>query len=156
MTQVNGERNPTADFGPGHPFTGAEIISSYSRAQAIEDGFLVDVSAMAREAGIKYPTAITMGVWGDVVNPSETAKANGESESGRLWDVLQMLRFAVIAKRKQAELKVGDNGSPEDAIWYEVSATDERGFAVTHKLWSKCGPGDTAEPVITIMLTSED
>ena len=40
-----------------------EVISSYSRAQAIEDGALVDVSEMAREAGIKAPICLTQGAW---------------------------------------------------------------------------------------------
>lgn len=33
-----------ADFGPDHPFTGAEIISEYSDRQAVEDGILVAVA----------------------------------------------------------------------------------------------------------------
>ena len=40
----------------------AEVISSYSRAQAIEDGVLVDVSTVAKEAGIKFPVAMTAAV----------------------------------------------------------------------------------------------
>ena len=36
------------------------VISSYTRAEAIEDGVLVDVSKVAREAGIKYPVAVTI------------------------------------------------------------------------------------------------
>ena len=39
-----------------------EVISSYSRAQAIEDGVLVDVSSVARAAGIKFPVAMTRTV----------------------------------------------------------------------------------------------
>jgi len=31
-----------------------EVISTYSRAQALEDGVLADVSEMAKEAGIKF------------------------------------------------------------------------------------------------------
>lgn len=34
-------------------FTVEDIISTYSRAQAIEDGVLVDVTETAKEAGIK-------------------------------------------------------------------------------------------------------
>ena len=33
------------------PFEGFDLIHSYSRQQAIEDGVLVDVTATAREAG---------------------------------------------------------------------------------------------------------
>jgi hypothetical protein len=46
-----------------HPFDGMEIISSYSRAQALEDGVLIDISVLAREAGLKFPVAVTMAVF---------------------------------------------------------------------------------------------
>ena len=36
-----------------------DVIFSYTRKQAIEDGVLVDITEMAKEAGIKYPVAIT-------------------------------------------------------------------------------------------------
>jgi len=35
------------------------VIYSYTRAQAIEDGMFVDVTETAKEAGFKYPVAIT-------------------------------------------------------------------------------------------------
>ena len=35
------------------------VIYSYTRKQAIEDGVLVDITDVAKEAGIKYPVAIT-------------------------------------------------------------------------------------------------
>jgi len=41
------------------PFTFGEIISRYSRSQAIEDGVLVDVTETAKEAGFCYHTVIT-------------------------------------------------------------------------------------------------
>ncbi|HEV8714223.1 MAG TPA: DUF6573 family protein, partial [Candidatus Binatia bacterium] len=47
----------------------AEIISLYTRSQAIEDGFLVDVSVLARESGFKWPVAVTRRVWDEVVTP---------------------------------------------------------------------------------------
>jgi hypothetical protein len=42
---------------------GWEVISSYSRRDALEDGVLVDVSEFAKEAGFKWPLAVTRGVW---------------------------------------------------------------------------------------------
>ena len=39
------------------------VISVYTRAQAIGDGILVDVSETAREAGFKIPVAVTRTVW---------------------------------------------------------------------------------------------
>jgi hypothetical protein len=39
------------------------LIHSYLRKQAIEDGVLLDVSTMGREAGFRYPVALTQAVW---------------------------------------------------------------------------------------------
>ena len=50
---------------PGHPFDGAPVVHRYTRAQAIADGSLVDVSDTAREAGLRLPTALTRAVWND-------------------------------------------------------------------------------------------
>ena len=72
------------------------VISSYSRAQAIEDGMLIDVSSTAKEAGFKVPVAITVGVHG-YCNPPEASKAQGQSYEGRLWDVLMVALFAARA-----------------------------------------------------------
>ena len=36
-----------------------EVVSGYSRAQAVEDGFLCDISELAKEAGFKFPVAIS-------------------------------------------------------------------------------------------------
>lgn len=36
-----------------------QIISRYTRAQAIEDGVLVDVTEQAKETGMLLPTVIT-------------------------------------------------------------------------------------------------
>ena len=53
-----------------------EVISAYTRAQAIEDGILVDVSETAREAGIRYPVALTRAVWESCV----TVPVNGKGQ----------------------------------------------------------------------------
>ena len=36
-----------------------EVISTYTRAQAIEDGVLVDAGPMAKEAGFNWPVVLT-------------------------------------------------------------------------------------------------
>ncbi len=123
-------------------FTAEDLIDSYTREQAIEDGVLVDVSEIAREAVIKYPTALTRAVGCEVVEPDDKAKEHGESEQGRLWDVLYM--FSVAAKR---------NGGTE--LLYKLIATRE-GKQHTRELKAVCGHGDTIDPVITIMLPNED
>lgn len=123
-------------------FTADDLIDVYTREQAIEDGVLVDVSEIAREAGVKYPTALTRAVWCEVVEPDDKAKEHGESEQGRLWDVLYM--FSVAARR---------NGGTE--LLYKLIATKD-GKQHTRELKAVCGPGDTIDPAITIMLPNED
>ncbi len=138
MTKTNENVNPFAD---------APVICSYSRAQAIEDGVLIDVTETAKEAGFKYPVAITVGVFEQVVRTPEIAAAQGESDSGRLWDVIYLC--ACAARKIDADHET-------DTSYFQVLATDADGNKQLHQLWSRCGPGDTAEPVVTIMLISED
>ena len=73
-------------------FENAEIISSYTADEAIEDGFLIDVSEMASEAGFKWPVRITQSVH-KLCTPPKSNKI--QSYDGRLWDVLWMAFIAV-------------------------------------------------------------
>jgi len=80
---------------------GWDVIHTYTREQAIEDGQLIDVSDTheAREAGYKVPVCLTVGVHALVQVP---ASLGGEQDySGRLWDTL----FLAAAAFKQAEDK---------------------------------------------------
>ena len=74
-------------------FKGAEVISSYTREQAISDGVLKDVSTLAREAGFSIPVALTAAAWSEAVawNPENRAL---QDETGRLWDVMTMAAHA--------------------------------------------------------------
>src|SRR5512135_3116848 len=78
----------------------AMVIFSYTRAQAIADGVLVDVSKLAKEAGFRFPVAVTAGVWAECIAVPDGVA--GQDETGRLWDVLNMLRFDI-----QRELVAG-------------------------------------------------
>ena len=123
----------------------AEVISSYTWAQALEDGVLVDVSEMAKEAGIKFPVALTRAVWVNYVEVPEGVVA--QDESGRLWDILWMLRCQI--RRSQG-----------DTLRFQLYVRNHNRERLTHQdlvtLKAVCGPGDVAEPVITIMLPEED
>lgn len=118
------------------------VIYRYTRKQAIEDGVLIDVSETAREAGIIYPVAITGTVLESYIVPSEKDRANGQSEKGRLWDVLWIFRNA--AKQNAGDILLFK-------VYFTLFCNQE---LVTLK--AICGPGDEAEPVITIMLPEED
>jgi hypothetical protein len=64
----------------------ADMIHRYTRAEALADGVLIDVSRTAREAGFKYPVALTRAVWERCVAVPPGVLC--QDESGRLWDVL--------------------------------------------------------------------
>lgn len=131
-------------------FEGAEIIHSYTRAQALEDGELVDVSAAAKEAGFVFPTAITHGAWAQCVEWTEadSRRQVHQDRSGRLWDVLSVARFAIMAARRTGA----------SVLQFKVSCVPRGGRATrprTVALLVHIGPGDRAEPVMTIMLPED-
>lgn len=124
-----------------------DIISSYSRAEAIRDGVLVPVPAdLMADAGIVFPVCLTDSVYSGYINPSNLADLPGQSVEGRMWDLLWMLRVSI---------KAGDGRG--DRMSYSVLFQMEPGKEqVSVDLISACGPGDQGEPVITIMLPGED
>jgi len=120
-----------------------DVIYTYTRKQAIEDGVLVDVSATAREAGINFPVALTSTVWDMYVVPSEKLADCGQSIAGRLWDLLWMFRLKAMR-------------SNNSLLYFSCLFLDVNEKLDEVKLKALCGPGDNAEPVITIMLPGED
>jgi hypothetical protein len=74
-------------------FENADVIHSYTRAGAIRDGVLLDVSATANEAGFKYPVALTAAAWAKCVAVPPGVLC--QDEAGRLWDLLWQLARAV-------------------------------------------------------------
>lgn len=124
-------------------------IFSYTRAQAINDGVLVDVSELAKEAGFTIPVAVTDTVWFNYIEwtQDDNKQQTYQNLNGRLWDVLSMLRFAI---RKQLDSQI---------INYKLAVVPRDGKSrrtKTVQLKATIGAGDNSEPVITIMLTSED
>lgn len=118
-----------------------EIIDSYSRADAIEDGVLVDAGEMAKKAGFKHPVAITAAVWEQYLEEPEGFPF--QDDHGWLWQMLYMLRIAIL------------EGGSRDQVNYTLYPDDDGKTEPIH-LKAICGSGDDAEPVITIMLPDED
>ena len=151
MTNQTQPTKPAAvkEFRNDAKFEPKVIISMYTRAQAIEDGFLVDVTATAKKAGFVYPVAVTAAVWADCVawSDEDTRRQVPQDEFGRLWDVLWMARLAVKQSKGSIQLLY-----PLHLVPRGEKAQKPR---LTH-LRLICGPGDTLEPVITIMLPDED
>ena len=121
-----------------------DVIHTYTRAQALADGALKDVSETAKEAGFRIPVAVTAAVWSRYVELTPAAKKAGNDIDGRLWDVLWM---AYVAAR----------GNPEaQEFLYQLRVVTDRPKPELVQLKLHVGPGDDLEPVITIMLPEED
>lgn len=120
-------------------------ISSYTRADALADGTLIDVSKAAREVGIVYPVAVTVGVWSQCVRVPEGVV--GQDETGRLWDILNLLRF---------EIRRGSGGQSDIRFRVHVRDSNRESTPPLVELRAVCGPGDGGEPVITVLLPEED
>ena len=130
---------------------GSEVVSGCSRAQAIEDGMLVDVS-LIEKTGFSYPVAVTRTVWERYIewNPEDSKRQTSQDVYGRLHDILQMLKIAIRSKNDST-----------DVIFFRVNVVLRNSISRAKrprlvKLKAICGPGDNEEPVITIMLPDED
>ena len=67
-----------------HPF--GKVVYAYTRSQAVADGFQIEVTKTAGEAGIRFPVFLTRTVYDAFVTvPPDVA---GQDEAGRLWDVM--------------------------------------------------------------------
>ena len=79
-------------------------ISIYTRRQAIEDGVLVDLMqpetmGLVREAGFRFPVAMTIGAFSVTVSEPDKPLPAGQDLKGRLWDVLWMLKLAIKSSK---------------------------------------------------------
>lgn len=122
-----------------------DVIYTYTRKQALEDGVQVDVSSVAHEAGIRYPVFLTRAVWDNYVRVPEGVI--GQDESGRLWDIVFLLRYT--AQRSSGAqmlfcLHVRNNNRDVTPPLVVLKAV--------------CGPIDIDDPspAITVMERDED
>ena len=80
----------------------SDVVFTYTRKQAIEDGVLIDITDTAKEMGFKFPVAITSTVWHGYIVPSKELKCWGQSVKGRLWDVIFSLYFSLYFRISQS------------------------------------------------------
>jgi len=127
--------NLTDVFGP--------VISQYTRAQAIEDGFLVDVTEWASAdkgfiGGFICPVAVTRAVYEDLER-----KPKMQDVRGRAHDLLFM---ASMAAR-------GAGRRNESVALFRVIMQVGRSKKQLYRI--EAGPGDSGELVMTIMKPEE-
>ena len=115
-----------------NPF--GEVIYSYSRAQAVADGVLVDLSQfkIVRDHW-KLNLCCTDRVWTII---KDAVNQHKKDYDGILHDLSTC-----------AKAKIGPGG--DTLVFACIVGKKTHGFKL------HCGPGDTAAPVLTLMLPNE-
>jgi hypothetical protein len=136
-----------------------ELISVYSRQQAIADGVLVDCTdepfdELNRNAGLLFDVALTRAVFERYVEVPERFQASQDIK-GRYWDIIWMYRFAVKRRRVDGtellfKFLCLPNGSGVQ------DNEKQSGSHTLVQLKAMVGPGDRGEPCLTFMFPSED
>ena len=146
MTQKNKKHNRDVDFS-AMPQQVVEmvdfgpVISEYPRAQAIEDGVLIDARMLAQVVGFRFPVALTSTAWSACVDGPKVGTQLCEEE--RLVNTLRSLAVAASQSRG-------------DSVKFTSTILDVNGDVQHVPLRAVCGPGDDGRSVITVMLPHED
>jgi hypothetical protein len=124
-------------FGP--------VIHRVTRHELIEAGFLVEAPAkLAKEAGFSCPVALSRAVWESYV--AVPPGVEGQDETGRLWDILWMLRIAIRSNRR----------SNSNSLLFGLHVRNDNRRPRPVQLKALVGSGDEGELVMTILLPDED
>ena len=113
-----------------------DVIFTYSREQAHEDGVLLDVSDTEGAKLFKFPVSITGNL------SATLAKGHGaepETFQARLWDVLYM---GTLASKR------ANGGDPD--VFYTVRVGNRN-----VRVWANCEPDDTGAPCRTFGLPED-
>lgn len=119
------------------------IIFSYTRAQAIEDGVLIDVTTEAKAYGVKLPFVIGDNLFNRYVTPPPGLEGEGQCLKGRLHDLLTL---AAISARK---------GPRQDQVEFEVLFLMQPGKHEKVRCVLHVGPDEQGEPVLTLCLPED-
>jgi hypothetical protein len=113
------------------------LISSYTRADAIADGDLIEIDrALLQEAGLSLPAVLSAPLFASL-EPTPAEQKNGQSFSGRLWDLLMV--FRALAK-----------GSEENRMKFHIVIATEAGPVEQHVI-ARCHGDDDGNPCFTFM-----
>jgi hypothetical protein len=120
------------------------VIFSYTRQQALDDGVLVDVSKQAKEAGFKIPVAVTDHLYHGYVVPPKGLEGEGQSLEGRLHDLFMMTQAAAANRWK------------DNRVYYDVLFLTKPRTLQTVQCLAIVGPDDHGEPCMTLMLPEDE
>ena len=129
-------------FGP--------VLSTYTRAQAIADGVLIDVTETAREAGFSIPVAVTRAVWTRLVALPKGCRGF-QDEAGRLWDLVWMARHHALANRDRDRFRMCVLVRDIRRDLRDSNRPPRKHFPIV-----AIGAGDDGSAVITILFPEDD
>jgi hypothetical protein len=141
---------PTEPIPPAieHPLFGP-VIHSYTRAEAIQDGVLINLGMFVSQGrpvlelvGLRFPVAMTSAAYELVIGERDGALLDGAIVTRRVIYFLSVLKRAILSRE-----------AGQDPTRLEFTCTNAELKIIALK--SICGPGDNAEPVITVMLPRE-
>lgn len=117
-----------------------DLIFSYSRKEAIEDGTLVDITAIAGTCGFRLNTCITEAIYNTLCN--KTVNCEGIDKNIR-YMLREVYAFIQANKHKQSDrldvpLRLPGSEKERDVLRVVV------------------GPGDDEKPVLTICYQGEE
>jgi len=125
-----------------------EPIFTYSRAQALEDGVLKDVTDGAAAMGFKVPVAIAINCWNEnVAWPSEEPMERLGYETAREYILLHEAMRHMLATRDKPVS--GDLEFEVPALRYPDQEIE------LNRVFVNVGPGDEGEVVVTIMASQD-
>jgi hypothetical protein len=119
-------------------------IYVYTRKEAIEDGVLIDLTENFPDIckAYKWPVACTAGVWA-IIERATNKKTSTSDLSGVVHDVIWMSQRYQSQRYQTKKWETG-------AMFLVKIGRKNHTFKIVS------GPGDNAEPVLTIMLPEED
>jgi hypothetical protein len=120
-----------------------DLLATYTRRVALEEGVLVDVTEAAKRAGFQWPVVMSKGVWMECV---EVPKGLfWQSEDGRIRDILRRLMHAVLRSLK-----------PIRTITFQVLVQKPKGAPELLTLRADSWPDDEGNHSLVVMLPDEE
>jgi hypothetical protein len=115
------------------------VIHSCTRAQALANGILIDVTEIGEEVGFKLPVAITEALQ-NRLTPTKAEAVFGQDYDSRLWNVLWVAAFTI---------KLADRGTDTvtfTVVQQEVDTKSGQPHSVELRLRAVYGPGNEDKP----------
>ena len=113
-------------------FDEGDLVFSYTRKQAIDDGVLIDITEIAKHYGFIVPVAMNVSTY------HECFMDDGELDEEMLRDYLCLLLMNINLGR------FADGRKDLVEIFFEGKRKQR------FKIWNHVGPGDEGEAVMTI------